>query len=1380
MRRGGHCVQPLESRILLSSISGRLWWDADSDGIIDATETFLSGWTVYLDQNRNHQRDASETFLLTDSQGQYSFENLAAGTYFVAEEMPPAWQQVKPGFGPSIVPVGTTGSESSSSSRRVRALTYTGSTARAYVDSAAASGAMSTSATPANSLIHLDTLRTSPVFPGITGKGYSVAVLDTGIDLNHPAFGPDADHNGIADRIVYQYDFADNDNNASDFEGHGSNVASIIGSQDSTYQGMAPDVNIIALKVFSNSGIGEFSYAERALQWVVANAAAYKIVAVNMSLSDSVNWSSAVQMYGLGDELAALASMNVIVVSAAGNAYKPGSTQGVAYPAADPNSLAVGAVWPTSGGPLSWSGGAIDFSGGPDRIVSFSQRSTTLSDIFAPGVSITGADAFDGFNPISGTSQASPHVAGIVALAQQLAARELGRRLSFNEIAALLKSTGQSIFDGDDEDDNVPNTNAEYWRLDAQAMMTAIDAMGMAYHLGFVVALGDSQAATARNFGNRLPNLKPAIPDLDSISDTGTFFLDNLTRLDNSSAAQKLTFLIGNTYAGTEITLLADGTTTIGTAIGEAGSTLVTTNGLVDLLDGSHIITARQRVPEGSGVSSGLSITIDTVAPAAPGALDLSASYDSGLSNTDNVTSFSTFQLSAVTLGVDMVTLYRDDVFFYKTLALFDYNVYEQPDGIDQWAMSVTDTAGNESAIGPAITVTVDTKAYGANADLDTAFGTAGVTVLPSPFDEPEPEIFSSVVRQPDGKLIGAGQLYQSETVGSGFGRVYAKYMSIVRFSADGTRDTSFGDGGEVYLTPGTGGEVAALALLPDGKILAAGMSNDNPSDPYAIRGRMCLLRLNPDGSLDTTFGSGGYSIPTLGTGAAFASSIAVTPAGKIVVGGASNNNSLGFAAVVQFSAQGTLEWTSYETLESYSQVRVDSSGGIIAAGNRLRRYTAVGTLDFAFGSGGVASIPGINGLFKDAEIQSDGKIVVAGVDQNSGKALLARFLANGQLDTSFGAGGYVLGSSSGSWSAIEIGASGTIHAAGTLGSSAAIGRFTTTGAGHLTLTAPVKILPGKSASDIALLPDEREVVVGEANMPLTRVDRYIAQFAAPTVASFQLRPSDDTGLSGTDRITRISTPTFELTLPPDHFARVYRNGTLVSTNYFAGTSFTAAVQADGSAMWTIAVVDRAGNVASQFGATVVTVDATPPVVTASRFVFATSQRLEFDLTEDLRTTLTAASLVLQRNGLPESVSAAVSWSGNTASFNFTSLLPDGNYHATLDATDVAGNPVTFVGIDFFVLGGDANRDAVVNDADLSILSTNWNTTGKTLSQGDFNYDGRVDVADFKILAANWQKTPSGAVASSEPMPALIPIETPPPPPSSSARRTARVISLIQ
>ena len=77
----------------------------------------------------------------------------------------------------------------------------------------------------------------------------------------------------------------------------------------------------------------------------------------------------------------------------------------------------------------------------------------------------------------AGTSQASPHIAGIATLAQQLAGQVLGRRLSMAEFESLLDSTGVTIFDGDDEDDNVTNTQQNYRRVDVLALGDAIWAM---------------------------------------------------------------------------------------------------------------------------------------------------------------------------------------------------------------------------------------------------------------------------------------------------------------------------------------------------------------------------------------------------------------------------------------------------------------------------------------------------------------------------------------------------------------------------------------------------------------------------------------------------------------------------------------------------------------------------------------------------------------------------------------------------------------------------------------------------------------------------------------------------------------------------------------
>lgn len=73
---------------------------------------------------------------------------------------------------------------------------------------------------------------------------------------------------------------------------------------------------------------------------------------------------------------------------------------------------------------------------------------------------------------------------------------------------------------------------------------------------------------------------------------------------------------------------------------------------------------------------------------------------------------------------------------------------------------------------------------------------------------------------------------------------------------------------------------------------------------------------------------------------------------------------------------------------------------------------------------------------------------------------------------------------------------------------------------------------------------------------------------------------------------------------------------------------------------------------------------------------------------------------------------------------------------------DEAGNSLASdFNFDFFVLAADANRDRVVNVADLGVLATNWQQEPRTFSQGDFSYDGKVDVEDLGILATNWQKS---------------------------------------
>ena len=124
---------------------------------------------------------------------------------------------------------------------------------------------------------------------------------------------------------------------------------------------MAPGCNIIALKVFPDGGGSAFtSDIREALDWVVANRAAYNIVSVNMSLGEGNNVNTPTTS-SYASEFANLAANNCAVVVASGNDYFKYQTQGVASPSADPNAWSVGAGWDRDAGSgWFWGSGAVD------------------------------------------------------------------------------------------------------------------------------------------------------------------------------------------------------------------------------------------------------------------------------------------------------------------------------------------------------------------------------------------------------------------------------------------------------------------------------------------------------------------------------------------------------------------------------------------------------------------------------------------------------------------------------------------------------------------------------------------------------------------------------------------------------------------------------------------------------------------------------------------------------------------------------------------------------------------------------------------------------------------------------------------------------------
>lgn len=297
-------------------------------------------------------------------------------------------------------------------------------------------------------------------YPAITGSGVNIALIDSGVDFNHPNLagkfwanpgeiagnGIDDDGDGYKDD-VRGWDFYGNDNNPEDQNGHGTAMSGILAAKPFTYggytyAGIAQGAKIIPLKVSDPTGGHSTAFdqrVEKALQWVERNYQRYNIRVVSMSIhSDEASYRAT-----YADEISRLAT-DGLFITAAGGEGDPNVD--VVYPAMDPNVFAVNIV-------------NVD-----DTISSIATRGPNL-DLLAPGNEVPillRGGSFDTSGEAA--SYANPFAAGAAALLLQAKPS-----LTPAQITSILKTSGSNVYD--------PLSKLTFKRLDLDNALALAGAM---------------------------------------------------------------------------------------------------------------------------------------------------------------------------------------------------------------------------------------------------------------------------------------------------------------------------------------------------------------------------------------------------------------------------------------------------------------------------------------------------------------------------------------------------------------------------------------------------------------------------------------------------------------------------------------------------------------------------------------------------------------------------------------------------------------------------------------------------------------------------------------------------------------------------------------
>lgn len=303
------------------------------------------------------------------------------------------------------------------------------------------------------------------------------------------------------------------------------------------------------------------------------------------------------------------------------------------------------------------------------------------------------------------------------------------------------------------------------------------------------------------------------------------------------------------------------------------------------------------------------------------------------------------------------------------------------------------------------------------NGSFDTDFGTNGKLVY-SIGDKSDYGRALAILD--DGKIITGGfyNLINNLPIN--------RHIFLTKHLTDGNLDTSFGDNGIVSLTIGNDGcSISEIEIQSDGKIVASGNANGGP----------ILLRFNQNGTMDNSFGNNGIS--TLTSGGSFE----ILDNGKFIIAGGFSDGFNVYFSISRYNSNGLIDTSfgnngtvitdiSPERFDLNAALKIQEDGKMVLAGTTytqatqrktvIARFMPNGNLDSTFGVNGIVITsvgvePGY-GIYTDLEIQEDGRIIAVGNAENEigngffeSHSLMVRYNTNGSLDETFGLDGVVI-----------------------------------------------------------------------------------------------------------------------------------------------------------------------------------------------------------------------------------------------------------------------------------------------------------------------------------------------------------------------------------